>query len=78
MYPQYFLTIICALWFSNATTASHAQTYRFDFGFSKAQNYHIMTPPTEGKSWTMVWGLLYQLRREYPIEERSFGNNPSR
>jgi hypothetical protein len=23
-------------------------------------------------------GLLYQLRREYPIEERSFGNNPSR
>lgn len=21
-----------------------------------AQNYHIMTPPTEGKSWTMVWG----------------------
>ena len=36
MYPQYFLTIICALWFSNATTASHAQTYRFDFGSSKA------------------------------------------
>ena len=21
-----------------------------------AQNYHIMTPPIEGKSWTMVWG----------------------
>ena len=21
-----------------------------------AQNYHIMTPPTEGKTWTMVWG----------------------
>ncbi len=21
-----------------------------------AQNYHIMTPPTPGKSWTMVWG----------------------
>ena len=21
-----------------------------------AQNYHIMTPPTEGKAWTMVWG----------------------
>ncbi len=21
-----------------------------------AQNYHIMTPPTEGKAWTMTWG----------------------
>ena len=21
-----------------------------------AQNYHIFTPPTEGKSWTMAWG----------------------
>ena len=33
---------------------------RFDAFFSTqnvhAQNYHIMTPPTPGKSWTMVWG----------------------
>lgn len=28
----------------------------FDFQNAHAQNYHIMTPPTEGKSWTMVWG----------------------
>ena len=28
----------------------------FDFQNVHAQNYHIMTPPTEGKSWTMVWG----------------------
>ena len=28
----------------------------FDFQNQHAQNYHIMTPPTEGKSWTMVWG----------------------
>ena len=28
----------------------------FTFQNVHAQNYHIMTPPTEGKSWTMVWG----------------------
>lgn len=28
----------------------------FEFHNIHAQNYHIMTPPTEGKSWTMVWG----------------------
>lgn len=28
----------------------------FEFHNVHAQNYHIMTPPTEGKSWTMVWG----------------------
>ena len=28
----------------------------FDMQNQHAQNYHIMTPPTEGKSWTMVWG----------------------
>ena len=28
----------------------------FDFQNRHAQNYHIMTPPTEGKSWVMVWG----------------------
>ena len=28
----------------------------FEFQNIHAQNYHIMTPPTEGKSWTMVWG----------------------
>ena len=28
----------------------------FDFQNVHAQNYHIMTPPTEGKSWAMVWG----------------------
>lgn len=28
----------------------------FEMQNQHAQNYHIMTPPTEGKSWTMVWG----------------------
>ena len=28
----------------------------FEFQNQHAQNYHIMTPPTDGKSWTMVWG----------------------
>ena len=28
----------------------------FEFQNIHAQNYHIMTPPTDGKSWTMVWG----------------------
>lgn len=28
-----------------------------------AQNYHIMTPPTEGKSWTMVWGPQQWLKQ---------------
>ena len=28
----------------------------FSFQNVHAQNYHIMTPPTPGKSWTMVWG----------------------
>lgn len=28
----------------------------FDMQNVHAQNYHIFTPPTEGKSWTMVWG----------------------
>ena len=27
-----------------------------------AQNYHIMTPPTDGKSWTMVWGSQQWLK----------------
>ena len=35
----------------------------FDFQNVHAQNYHIMTPPTEGKSWTMVWGPQQWLKR---------------
>ena len=27
-----------------------------------AQNYHFMTPPTEGKTWTMVWGKQQWLK----------------
>ncbi len=27
-----------------------------------AQNYHIMTPPTPGKAWTMVWGVQQWLK----------------
>ena len=27
-----------------------------------AQNYHIMTPPTPGKAWTMVWGIQQWLK----------------
>lgn len=36
-------------------TRSEMQAF-FDFQNAHAQNYHIMTPPAEGKSWTMVWG----------------------
>lgn len=28
----------------------------FDYHGVHAQNYHIFTPPAEGKEWTMVWG----------------------
>ncbi len=35
----------------------------FDFQNVHAQNYHIMTPPTEGKSWVMVWGPQQWLKR---------------
>lgn len=39
---------------------------RFDAFFQlqnvHAQNYHIMTPPTEGKEWTMVWGVQQWLK----------------
>ncbi len=39
---------------------------RFDAFFQlqnvHAQNYHIMTPPTPGKSWTMVWGVQQWLK----------------
>lgn len=34
----------------------------FEFQNVHAQNYHIMTPPTEGKSWTMVWGTQQWLK----------------
>jgi len=34
----------------------------FEFQNIHAQNYHIMTPPTEGKSWTMVWGTQQWLK----------------
>lgn len=34
----------------------------FQFQNAHAQNYHIMTPPTEGKSWTMVWGAQEWLK----------------
>lgn len=39
---------------------------RFDAFFAlqnvHAQNYHIMTPPTPGKAWTMVWGVQQWLK----------------
>ena len=34
----------------------------FEFQNIHAQNYHIMTPPTQGKSWTMVWGTQQWLK----------------
>lgn len=39
----------------NSEVKSRIESF-FDFQNIHAQNYHIMTPPTEGKSWTMVWG----------------------
>lgn len=39
----------------NAEVKTRLESF-FEFQNIHAQNYHIMTPPTEGKSWTMVWG----------------------
>ena len=39
----------------NADVKTRMESF-FEFQNIHAQNYHIMTPPTEGKSWTMVWG----------------------
>lgn len=39
----------------NPTVKSRIDGF-FEFQNQHAQNYHIMTPPTDGKSWTMVWG----------------------
>lgn len=39
----------------NSEIKSRIESF-FEFQNIHAQNYHIMTPPTEGKSWTMVWG----------------------
>ena len=40
---------------NNPSVKTQAESF-FEFQNVHAQNYHIMTPPTEGKSWTMVWG----------------------
>jgi len=39
----------------NPETVSESESF-FTFQNCHAQNYHIMTPAFEGKSWTMVWG----------------------
>lgn len=39
-----------------------------------AQNYHIMTPPTEGKSWTMTWGTQQWLS-ELPYANYAYNYN---
>lgn len=39
----------------NMDVLDKTQSY-FDLQNVHAQNYHIMTPPTPGKAWTMVWG----------------------
>lgn len=39
-----------------------------------AQNYHIMTPPTPGKEWTMVWGQQQWLK-ELPYANYAYGYN---
>lgn len=39
-----------------------------------AQNYHIMTPPTEGKAWTMVWGPQQWLK-ELPYSNYAYNYN---
>lgn len=36
-----------------------------------AQNYHIMTPPTPGKEWTMVWGTQQWLK-ELPFANYAY------
>lgn len=46
----------------NADVKTEMESF-FDFQNVHAQNYHIMTPPTEGKSWTMVWGPQQWLKR---------------
>ena len=39
-----------------------------------AQNYHIFTPPTEGKSWTMAWGPQQWLK-ELPYANFAYDYN---
>ena len=45
----------------NADVKTRMESF-FEFQNIHAQNYHIMTPPTEGKSWTMVWGTQQWLK----------------
>ncbi len=39
-----------------------------------AQNYHIFTPPTPGKDWTMVWGPQQWLK-EFPWSNHAYSYN---
>lgn len=39
-----------------------------------AQNYHIFTPPTQGKDWTMVWGTQQWLK-DLPYSNYAYSYN---
>lgn len=46
----------------------------FEFQNIHAQNYHIMTPPTPGKDWTMAWGPQQWLK-ELPYANYAYNYN---
>lgn len=49
---------------------SEMESY-FSFQNVHAQNYHIMTPPAPGESWTMVWGPQQWLK-EFPWANQAY------
>ncbi|MBE6287969.1 MAG: PKD domain-containing protein [Mediterranea massiliensis] len=57
----------------NAEAVEKWESY-FTFQNVHAQNYHIFTPPTEGKDWTMVWGNQQWLK-ELPYANYAYDYN---
>ena len=49
---------------------SEMESY-FTFQNVHAQNYHIMTPPARGESWTMVWGPQQWLK-DFPWANQAY------
>lgn len=52
---------------------SDADAY-YTFKGVHAQNYHIFTPPGEGRDWTMVWGCQPWIR-ELPFANHAYSYN---
>ena len=59
--------------FINNPQLNDADAY-FKFRGVHAQNYHIFTPPGEGRDWTMVWGCQPWIR-ELPYANHAYSYN---